>query len=370
MSALRVETIRLRAVARQHGVTLIETMIGMLIGMLAVLIISQVLMTSEGQKRTATGGSDAQVNGTLALYALQRDIEQAGYGLTSTPDILGCPISARYNGASPTGFPAILAPVVITAGAGSAPDSIRVLSSSTDAVSVPTRVMGAYAAGDLLFNTRSTIGFSVGDLALVAFDSVSPCWVFKVTGTAPRELARGNDDWNAAGMPNVAYAAGSTMVNLGSLVDNRYEIVDNTLRVSTFDFANPNTRTVADLQSDIVQLRFFYGRDTSAGALTDGVIDVFDTNTPTTPQGWQKVLAIRAIAVARSATYEKDEVTTGNPAWSVGTSPPVTGAATCAAGSCLTLDVGAGNAGSDARHYRYKVFDTVIPLRNLLWRSV
>ncbi len=369
MKLMRVETNRPRRASRQHGVTLVEMMIGMLIGMLAVMVISQVLMTSESQKRTATGGSDAQVNGALALYSLQRDIEQAGFGIASTPDILGCPISARYNGVSPTGFPTTLAPVVITPGAGGVPDSIRVLFSSAGAVAIPTRVTGNYAAGSLLFHTRSTIGFAAGDLALVASDSVNPCWVFRVTGTAATELMRGNDDWNAAGMPNVAYAAGATMVNLGTLVDNRYEITDNTLRVSTFDFANPNARTVADLQSDIVQLRFFYGRDTSAGAQTDGVINVFDANTPTTSQGWQKVLAIRVVAVARSSTYEKEEVTTANPSWSVGSSPPVGGAVTCGTGSCVTLDVGAGTAGSPARHYRYKVFDTVIPLRNLLWKS-
>ncbi len=34
------------------------------------------------------------------------------------------------------------------------------------------------------------------------------------------------------------------------------------------------------------------------------------------------------------------------------------------------LDVGAGVSGDvPAKHYRYKVFDTLIPLRNMVWRS-
>lgn len=56
----------------QRGLSIVELMVGVLIGMLTVVAISQVLMNAEGQKRTATSGGDAQVNGTLALYALDR----------------------------------------------------------------------------------------------------------------------------------------------------------------------------------------------------------------------------------------------------------------------------------------------------------
>ncbi|MFM2347940.1 MAG: hypothetical protein RL654_2693, partial [Pseudomonadota bacterium] len=44
---------------RQRGVTLIELMVGMVIGLLAVLVISQVAILYEGRKRTITSGSDA-----------------------------------------------------------------------------------------------------------------------------------------------------------------------------------------------------------------------------------------------------------------------------------------------------------------------
>lgn len=358
----------------QRGVTLVEMMVGMLVGMLAVLVISQVLLSSEGQKRTTTGGADAQVNGALALYTLQRDLEQAGYGIAANPAILGCPISVRYNGASPSGFAGTLAPVVITAsGSGSAGDSIRVLASTSSAVAVPTRVVAPnYTAGSTTFNVRSTVGFNSGDLALVASDGTNPCWVFQVTGapTATSLPRADNATWNATGMPNTTYTDGAVVVSLGSLVDNTYSISNNTLQVSSFNVATPASRTVRELQPDIVYLRAFYGRDTSTGTTTDGIIDVFDNTTPTTADGWQKVLAVRVIAVARSSTYEKDIVTSANPRWSVGSSPTVNGATTCGSGSCITLDVGADATGDvPAKHYRYKVFDTVVPLRNLLWKS-
>jgi type IV pilus assembly protein PilW len=368
-----------RFARKQRGVTLVELMVGMLVGMLAVLVISQVLLTSEGQKRTTTGGADAQVNGALALYTLQRDVEHAGYGITSTPSIIGCPISVRYGAGAPSGFATTLAPVFITPQAarpaGSVGDSIRILASSTSAVAVPTRVIPPnYVAGGAVFNVRSTVGFAQGDLALAAIDDVQPCSVFQVNG-APSATSLPRIDsatWNAAGTPATTYNDGAVMINLGTLVDNRYEINNSTFQVSSFNVADPNNRVVRDIQPDIVQLRAFYGRDTSGGTATDGIVDVFDTTTPTTNAGWQRVLSVRVIAVARSTTYEKDIVTSANPRWSVGASPAVQGAATCpsGSGSCIELDVGAGVAGDvPAKHYRYKVFETVIPLRNMLWRS-
>ncbi|MDH4062734.1 MAG: hypothetical protein OEU94_18140, partial [Aquincola sp.] len=243
---------------RARGVTLIELLVGMVVGMLAVLLISQVLLVSEGQKRTTTGGADAQVNGALALYSIQRDVQMAGYGITSSPTVIGCPISARYNGAAPAGFATRLAPLVITPEAsrpaGSVGDSIRMLASSKPSYSVPTRVIPpAYAVGNTEFPVRAALGFAQGDLALVATDGAQPCWVFQVTGApTARALPRVNTAWNAANAPDVAYADGAVLMNLGTLVDNIYEINGNVLQQSVFDVANPAARVVRDLQPDVV----------------------------------------------------------------------------------------------------------------------
>lgn len=364
----------------EHGVTLVEVMVGMVVGLFAVMFISQVLLTSESQKRTATGGSDAQVNGALALYTLQRDLQMAGYGIASSPNVIGCPLNARFNSATPTGFATTLAPVVITPEAsrpsGSVGDSVRMLASSKDSFSVPTRVIPpGYAVGGNEFPVRASVGFSQGDLALVGTNGTSPCWVFQVTGApGARTLPRGNATaaWNPSNTPDVAYGDGAVMMNLGTLVDNRYEIRNGTttLWASSFNVATPNARVDREIQPDIVNLRAFYGRDTSVPA--DGIIDVFDTTTPTSNDGWLRVLAVRVILVARSSTWEKDQVTPANPEWSVGTEPAVAGATTCSSGTgeCITIDVGAGASGDvEAKHHRYKVFDTVIPLRNMLWSS-
>lgn len=364
--------------ALQRGVTLVELMVGMLIGLVAVIIITQTLLVSENQKRSTTSGSDAQVNGALSLYTIQRDVEMAGYGLTSSPEVIGCPISARFNNAIPVGFPATLSPIFITPqGArppGSIGDSIRVLASSKTSYSVPTRVNPpVYAVGGQAFNVTSTLGMRQNDLALVASDATQPCWVFQINGVPTATVLPRTDydaGWNLTGMPNIGYGDGSVLINLGSLIDIRYEINANTLQSSTFDIANPGTRITRDLQPDIVNLKAFYGRDTLSAlpALQagQGVVDTYDTTTPTTNEGWLRVLSVRLIVVARSGQYEKEDVTPANVSWSVGATPAVTGSASCAAGQCLTINV---DHLSDYKRYRYKVFDTVIPLRNMVWRS-
>lgn len=63
----------------EQGFTLVEIMVAMVIGMLGVIIIMQMLSTFEGQKRTTTGGDDANNAGAIALFGMVQDLQQAGY---------------------------------------------------------------------------------------------------------------------------------------------------------------------------------------------------------------------------------------------------------------------------------------------------
>ena len=69
-------------------------MVALVIGLVSVLATTQLFLISEGQKRTITGGGDAQTNGAFALYSLQRDIRQGGYGVSAF-DLLGCKVMLR-----------------------------------------------------------------------------------------------------------------------------------------------------------------------------------------------------------------------------------------------------------------------------------
>ena len=255
---------RSRAPRRARGFTLIELMIGVLIGLVAALAVTQVMVGSEKQKRTATSGSDAQVNGALAISALQRAIQPAGYGFTASPTSLGCTVTAVFNGApiatylatttSTMTFPTTLAPVRITNDPSGGPDTIRVLASGKTSYSVPLRVVSpgynpANAATEFQFPVASVAGVAgpnagagtPGDLMITMIDSTQPCEVFQVTANpgAISQVDRADQTgfWNAAGFPAGSYVDGAELINMGMIVDNTYSIGTQSLRVTSLQIA-------------------------------------------------------------------------------------------------------------------------------------
>jgi type IV pilus assembly protein PilW len=364
---------------RAAGFTLIELMVGVMLGLLASLAVTHVLVNSEGQKRTTTSGSDAQVNGALALSTLERAIKPAGYGFAAVPVAVGCPLKAYFNGAQIVTlngypFPTALAPLVITDGAAGAPDTIRILASGKTSYSVPLRIASpGYAPPALSFPVASVRGVEKGDL-LVAVASTSaapaiPCEMFQATanpGTAA-EVARADNAWNASSKPGGNFPESGALINLGAPIDTTYSIATGGLTVRSLKIASdanstPSYPAANEVFPNIVQLQAFYGKDTNA----DGSVDLWNASVPTTSAEWQQVMAVRLAVVARSTQYEKDEVTSANLSWDVGNAGTVTGSAACGSSKCVAIKI---DTLADWKHYRYKVFETVIPLRNMLWNS-
>lgn len=350
-----------------RGVTLVELMVALVLGLVVTLVVSQVMSFAEGQKRTTTGGSQAQVNGALALYTLQRELQMAGYGLTVNQAALGCPVAARHAVGGDFGW--TLTPVTIVDGADGAPDSLVVLSASR-AYSVPLTVTVDHPQDGDRFTVRSAIGVSTGDLMIAVplpFAAGNGCSVFNVTAIepgnqlvhAPGAAGPWNQDGASSIFPVAGYPAGTFLFNAGQLVNRTFEIDAQTLRQRTLDTAT-GTVVSQDLFPQIVNLQALYGKDTD----DDGVVDTYDNVTPGDNAGWRQVLAIRLALVARSDTYQKEEVTQAEPVWDVGTTTAVTGAVDCGTSKCITLKI---DGLADWKHYRYTVYDVVAPLRNMLW---
>ena len=74
MSTVRCQT---RA---QHGFSLIEIMIGIVIGLIEILVIYQVFALAEGIKRNTTSVGDAQQNGLLSSFILNVQLANANNG--------------------------------------------------------------------------------------------------------------------------------------------------------------------------------------------------------------------------------------------------------------------------------------------------
>jgi len=365
------------------GFTLVELMVGLLLGMLTVLVISQVLSMSEGRKRTIASGSEAQINGALALYTLQRELQMAGYGLAAKPEALGCPVEGTQSIEGPPAakesFAGTLAPVLITPGDDGAPDRLTLLQSRKPSFSVPIVVTGQTTDH---FTVLSSLGAQAGDLMVTvpaAWNAATPCRLFTVTDDglgSPSNtglwslrvphVEGGANSWNDN--EELALSPASYLLNLGSLGYTEYSIGDDHSLQATVRTATAGSSTT-ELFPQIVTMRALYGKDTN----NDGVVDTYDATTPTGNAQWRQVLTVRIALVARSGQYEKssadekDAVTQSAPQWDLGTSTAVTGSKDCHDGSkCLSLKV---DQVTDWKHYRYKVYDTIVPLRNMLWNA-
>jgi type IV pilus assembly protein PilW len=373
-----------------NGFSLVEIMVGMVIGLLGIIIITQIFALAEGQKRTTTSGSDAQTNGNIALYTIERDVRQAGYGLSL--DALGCSTSTSLAGNTATPLERapyangimVLAPVILIDGgtnaAGDAlPDTLRTLYSTNTVSSLPQKLQFTHAQSDTLGTIGST--FNVADLDMVVFQETGKdCALVQVTGAPPTATTFNHNggQWNnSAILPGAGYATGASVFDLGSMAFRRYFIDpadDNLLRFQEVN-ANGNTGSVNAVvaASEIVNLQAQYGQDNGVNngtvpagpyAASDGKVDSWDTATPglVPPAGagtnaqWQQIIAVRIAILARSGQYEKPDpvlgctATTVAPSWSGGTMavPPFP------------------NAGLPSC-YRYKMFETVVPLRNVIW---
>src|SRR5438552_16271940 len=180
----------------ERGFSMVELLVAMLIGLIGMIIIFQVFEVSEGIKRSTTSGGDAQQNGVIALYTMERDFKNAGMGFNET-GFVGCNIIGWDRIRAPQDFPPAwvtmkLAPVFITSGAATtAPDQISVLygSQPTAAASVPLS-SDMTAPTDDLFVTNP-FGYNPGDLLLlVEPNSGKNCSImeFNRIGTSSNQL--------------------------------------------------------------------------------------------------------------------------------------------------------------------------------------
>jgi type IV pilus assembly protein PilW len=221
----------------------------------------------------------------------------------------------------------------------------------------------------------SVRGIVQGDLVVVAQDITAaptlPCEVFRVTANPASipQVARTDEanGWNAAGSPSASYGEGGGLFNLGAPIDSTFSIQNNALVVKSLSIAadavgTPSYPAATELYPNIVQLQAFYGKATDA----NGSVDTWNNVAPTNDTEWLQVMAVRLAIVARSPQFEKEEVTADNLSWDVGNAGTVAGSATCGTSRCVSIKV---DMLPDWKHYRYKLFETIVPLRNLLWNS-
>jgi type IV pilus assembly protein PilW len=351
--------------AGEAGFSLIEILVGVAIGLLGIIIMMQVLSLAQGTQRTTTAGGDAQNNAFIALDTLQRDITHAGNGFAHLR-LLGCDIQL------PNGGPVPLAPLIINPPTAVIP--------AGDAGS--DRFLVAYGTGHdqpdgyVLDTPSAGVGYTT-----TSGGAIAPLdWLIHAPAACPLALRQVTAGYvagsTAVTVAGVAAATTATaLFNLGAAPRFlAYAVRSGTLAVCDYRTDDCSVATPATLANEniwrplinnVASLRLQYGRDTSAPM--DGFADTFNQTAPASACDWARVSAIRLVLATRGTQYDRNVVTpSANPPWLGDPDTNGDGAGDGGAGSApLTL-----SGVTDWDHYRYRIFQTVIPLRNIAWMGV
>ncbi|MEW6164075.1 MAG: PilW family protein [Pseudomonadota bacterium] len=353
-----------------RGFSIVELMVGMVIAILSSIVVFQVFSVSERQKRTTTGAADAQSNGAIAHYMLDRDIKMAGWGLVNSATASCSTFYSYYDDGTDTGpVNNFFASIVITDG-GANPDSVTIQYYEDPADAnlrfSLTTLRSTMPQSSSELNVNSTYGCGEGDLAIVV--QGGSCTLMEITQVQDQALKLQHNPGgtpsynpsaayqNANGWP--AYSTGATMQCFSKMFRRTYRIQDSSLELQQPD-ADDVTQTY-QVTPNIVDMQVEYGIapvgsqqvnewQAATGAWAAPVLaDV------------RRIKAVRLALVARSAEYEKPDP---------GSSCTTTTTESMASWSTWA-SFDASSYGADWQCYRYKVFETVIPLRNIIWSNV
>lgn len=354
----------------QAGFSLVEIMVGLVIGLIATLVITQVMSVFESQKRSTTGTADAQTNGQIALYNIGRELQLGGYPLmpSGKANVADSPIECTSltvdHSASPDPLVGVtdVAPVTITdgvavAGVSNASDSITIRYGNSAMGGVPTQI--GSVTGNIL-TVGSNFGCSVGDITFAT--NGAACAMSTVTAKT------------AAGITPETITLKSVT---GAIVNANIACLGGWNQI-TYAVSNGNLqRNGVDSMAGVVNLQAQYGISATANSnqVTEWK-DATGTWAPAslalTPATRNRIKAIRIAIITRNPKIELTAVTnqcssrtaaspTGLCAW-----PGVQIAGPIAAIQAAPIvDLSSGDANWNKYHYR--VYESIIPLRNMIW---
>lgn len=364
-----------------RGLVLIELMVGLVLGMFAVLVIMQLLASSTTQQRLTSASGDAEISAALAAHVLNRELTEAGLGI-SAYTVLGCSLSYTTSADSAAVTLASLAPVTVNAAAipaGDAnTDTLLVFSGNSALPSEGDPITAVSAAKS--FTVTTPASFNIGDFVAAApttRDSAASCALTlgKVTGISAFAVAV---TANMAGLP-----MGSAVYNFGSApVVRAYAVRNGNLTLCDYMVYNcglaayvGSSDVWVPVASHVASFRAQYGRDTTVASM-DGVVDSYDQITPGSAAdtsgvarycGWLRVVGVRMAVVAQSQQYDKEKPTNAAPTW-LGTVANTTPTSTLTTVNPVAAPINL-SANAEWQYYRYKTIESTVPLRNVIWNG-
>lgn len=386
----------------QRGLTIIELMVSLLVGMILSLAVFGVLTVSEGRKRTTTSVNDANLSGAYALSLLDPMIRAAGSGLKVVPDeTMGCTLKTARGAqqllpvveafALPAPFDEVnpnpdaagefkLAPVLILPGqttpgvSGQTSDALLIMRGASARGGDAPIPLTATATATAL-PTLNAVGIQAGDIVLVVNRLLAnrPCLLQQVksdhvSGTTPINTSDSTYSQSTVDSTEItSFPTGSWVVNLGARPQFNLIGVGNNNTLFSYDLLNLDgaaAPTAVELADGIFELRALYGIGTDADG--DGTFESTEWVSPSDerydleamnadPSLIGRVVAIRLGLILRTALPEREAVSAGPLELFSGL--------TNAAGTSLTYS---RNLANSERVYRYRTLEATIPVRNNL----
>jgi len=388
------------------GVTLIEMMVALVISMVLSIVVMLVLSTFEGRRRTISSGADLDQTGALAMFQLDRWIRSAGSGLAQGSSYAyGCRLFAAKAGnqilpapaALPAPFASVnpgasgvfrLAPILILPGqttpevSGASSDVLVVMTAGNRASQVPAPLLAPPAADHL--STANLTEFAPSDLVLVADrqqntdGGPADCLVSQTAASLPTTgagtlLALGGtgDAYYAASVGTaaitnftdaaVAFDLGAAS-NAGGGQTPVFQLlgVGNHDTLYSYDLLQIDGNAAQAEAEGVFEMHAVYGVDATGNAnnQVDQWVDASATSAysvaaltdgSAAAMGLLKnIRAVRVALILRTSLPEKDTVAPSE----LALFPDLSGVA-------RTRVLSAAE-----RHFRYRVVETTIPVRN------
>lgn len=363
------------------GFTLIEMLVGIAIGMIGLLVMYKTVSLWDVRTRAAIAGGDTQVAGTLAAFEIERDIKLAGmgFGQATAPD-MGCSVTGT-DSASGTALNFRMLPVEIIDNDGAGlPDELHVLYGNSSFFANIAQYTLSSASSKKMVNRYD---FKPGDLAVVTDNSggvpgSSNCALVQITadtnidnltldhaaGSYTNYYASAASDarYNTPA-PTVAFSAGN-MYSLGP--DPRRNVW--TVNGDSLRSVDTLHGTTSDYAEGVVDMKVFYGIDANG----DQQISAAEwTKAPPVGTDGKNILGVRLALLLRNRNFEKPGA--GPDAqFYVATNPTYLGANGLVTNFAMhdlnaTTDSNVVGSPNNWRSYRYRVYEKVVPLRNMLW---
>lgn len=367
---------------QQSGMTLVELMVAMTVGLFLTLGMTGVIVQSLRQQSISTSVNTRDQAVVTAMSQLDNHVRNAGSGFSNgwslgffgcklsaaSPDkiLLPATLTAPFTNVTSLAAP-VMAPLVIEAGVGAnGSDVLFVMGGNGSNSNVPRYI--SQAASDTL-SLDNVIGFKSNDLLIVAAKGKQDCYLTQIgsvtTGTSVNSITLGGSRFvtSQAGAESAASIAATMPAFIAPLggLSAAYPSM-SLLGVGSgdvlfqYDLLNLKNSTPQPITDGVSDLRALYGVDTTG----DGKVDSWVSPSAS---GWtatevmasaakiRQILAVRLAVVARSRGVTQANVS------------PATLRVFDGFGSDAQRDISLTAA---QRSQRYRVMEMVIPLRNNL----